>query len=156
MERFAKRIMPECTCASRKFSRCWLRAGGGGWVKLGCFHKNFVKNTRKGDPTEKYFGDISPDTLQIAFSMENWTKKIDTIFLFRIRALIFDFQKGKRRAALSLLVAGLWMWLNMHRYPWISVDILENTWINCSEYVRTLNMLDHLRCLTDFWRCLRF
>ena len=45
--------------------------GGGGGVKLGCFHKHFVKNTRKGDPTEKYFGDISPDT----FSMENLTQR---------------------------------------------------------------------------------
>ena len=45
------------------------RGGGGG--KQGGVQKNFVKNTRKGDPTEKYFGDISPDT----FSMENLTQR---------------------------------------------------------------------------------
>ena len=45
--------------------------GGGGGGKRGGPPKHFVKNTRKGDPTEKYFRDISPDT----FSMENLTQR---------------------------------------------------------------------------------
>ena len=44
----------------------------------------------------------------------------------------------------------------MHQYPWLFLNILQNAWINCSEYARALNMHDHLICLTGFWRCLRF
>ena len=37
-----------------------------------------------------------------------------------------------------------WVWLNMHCYSWICLNILENVWINCSNYARVLNMPDHL------------
>ena len=39
-----------------------------------------------------------------------------------------------------------------------SGHLLENAWINCSNYARALNMHDHhhLACLTGFWRCLKF
>ena len=66
---------------------------------------------------------------------------------------IFDFQKGQGRSSLSSLVVHLWVWLNMHQYPWICLNIFENTWIDCFEHARAL---DHFPCLTGFWRCLRF
>ena len=31
-----------------------------------------------------------------------------------------------------------------HQHPWICQNIFENTWINCSDYIRALNMPDHL------------
>ena len=43
-----------------------------------------------------------------------------------------------------------WLWLNMNQYPWISISILQNAWINFSKcYARALNMPDHLTCLTS-------
>ena len=39
LERFAKRVMPECWCTNRK--------GREGFVELGQFDKHFVKKTRK-------------------------------------------------------------------------------------------------------------
>ena len=47
MECFAKRIMPECRCTTRTFSG---QGGGGRFVELGHFDKDFVKNIRKKAP----------------------------------------------------------------------------------------------------------
>ena len=56
------------------------------------------------------------------------------------------------QAFLFPLVARLWMWLiDMHQIPWISVNILENAPINCFDYVRVLNIPDHLTYLKGFW-----
>ena len=41
-----------------------------------------------------------------------------------------------------ILIARLWVWLNMHQYPWICLNILANAWINCSDYARALNIHD--------------
>ena len=48
MERFSKRIMPECRCATRNISE----QGGGGGLGGGIwhFHKHFVKTQEKEDP----------------------------------------------------------------------------------------------------------
>ena len=43
-----------------------------------------------------------------------------------------------------------WVWLYMYE------TFLENAWINCSDYTRVWNMLDHLTCLTGFGRWLGF
>ena len=37
----------------------------------------------------------------------------------------------------------------MHQYPWICLNILENAWKSCSDYVRALDMSDHLTCSTE-------
>ena len=82
---------------------------------------------------------------------------MDTIraFLSKIRTLFFGFQKSYWRPPLSSLVGRLWVWLNIHQYPCICLNIAENAWINCfdcqdSEYD------DHLTCSTGFSRCLDF
>ena len=67
-------------------------------------------------------------------------------FLSKIRAL-FSVSKRATWPPLSPPVALLWVWLNMHQYPWICLSILENAGINCSKYARVLNMRDHLTCL---------
>ena len=89
--------------------------------------------------------DTLLDTLQTTFWMASltqwWTQS----------GSFFDFQKGQGTPPLSSLVAHLWVWLNMHQYPWICLNILENAWINRSNNVRALNMHDHLIWLTDFW-----
>ena len=60
----------------------------------------------------------------------------------------FEFQKGQGDLA--------WVWLRMHQHRSLCLIILENAWINCSEYASVLSMHDHLTYSTGFWRCLRF
>ena len=75
---------------------------------------------------------------------------------FQNQGTFFDFQKWAREASpIPLLPEQLQVWLNTHQYPWISLNILENAWVNCSDYARTLNIPDHLICYTGFWRWLR-
>ena len=70
-------------------------------------------------------------------------------FLFKIKAIFFfEFQKGQGDLA--------WVWLRMHQHRSLCLIILENAWINCSEYASVLSMHDHLTYSTGFWRCLRF
>ena len=63
----------------------------------------------------------------------------------------FDVQKGQGRLPLLLLVGTP---LSVAKYasifPRISLNILENVWIYCSDYARFLNMHGHLTCSTDF------
>ena len=80
---------------------------------------------------------------------------MDTIRAFLWKSGHFcRFQKGQGRSSLSPLVVRLWMWLNVHQYPWICLNFLENAWGNCSHYANALNMHEHLTCLKGFWRCL--
>ena len=51
---------------------------------------------------------------------------------------------------------GTFYGLNMHQYLWICLNIIENAWINCPDYVRALNMHDHFICSIGFWKCLEF
>ena len=44
---------------------------------------------------------------------------------------------------------------NIAEYYWMSLNMPENFWINCSDCVRVLNMHHHLRCLTKFLMCHR-
>ena len=44
---------------------------------------------------------------------------------------------------------------NMAEYCWMSLNMPGNFWINCSDYVRVLNMPHHIRCLTKFLMCHR-
>ena len=43
----------------------------------------------------------------------------DTKSIFSKSEHFYDFQNGEGRTPLSSLVACLWVWLNMHQYPWI-------------------------------------
>ena len=44
-----------------------------------------------------------------------------------------------------------WICLNMDGYCGMLWICLKNAWINCSDYVKVLNMPLHLRSLTGFW-----
>ena len=57
IERFAKRIMPECTCVGTQPEIFQSR---GSFMELGHFDKHFVKNTRKKCLAVKYFRVFSP------------------------------------------------------------------------------------------------
>ena len=76
--------------------------------------------------------------------------------LLSMASFSYDFQtifkERQGRPPSSLLVARQWVQMNMHQYHWISLNILENAWINCSDYAKALNMPDHLTCSTSFWR----
>ena len=124
---------------------------GKGFVELGYFDKHFVRNHKKKRPhKETFWRFFLLDT--ITFSMENLTPRwTQSRPLFKNQGTFLRFSK-KIRGGLpySSVVARLWVWLNIHQYPWISQKILKNTWINCSDYTCTLNMPDHVTCLTCF------
>ena len=62
MERFAKRIITECWCATRNYS------GQGGFVELKHFDKDFVKNTTEKEALqEKILESFLLDTLKTTF-----------------------------------------------------------------------------------------
>ena len=133
--------------------------GRGKVMKLRHFNKHFVKNTKKRGPTGKNFGDFSPRYFKTAIWMENVTQRWTQsgLFFFKKNQDTFvDFQKWQGRSPLFSLITHLWVGLNMHQYPWKSLNILENAWINCSDYARALNIPGHLTCLTSFWRCFGF
>ena len=44
------------------------------------------------------------------------------------RSLLFNFKKGQGRTFTFPQLACLWVWLNMHHYLWISLNILEKAW----------------------------
>ena len=87
---------------------------------------------------------------------------MDTIkaYLFKTRSPFSILKKG-RGGLLSLspppFLFPICAPVSVTEYASISLkNILAKSWINCSDYVKTLNMHDHLTCSTDFWRWLRF
>ena len=60
----------QCRCPPSNFQ---VREGR--FVELGCFDKDFVKNTGKRDPAVKYFEVFFLDTLKTTFQMENLTQR---------------------------------------------------------------------------------
>ena len=127
------------------------------FVELGHFSKHFVKNSGKIGPAGGHLGNFFPRYFQNYILNDKFNPNIDTIkvFLSKIRHF-FQFQKWQGRPPLTHLVTILWVWLNMHKYPWICQNIFENTWVNCSDYAKALNMHHHLTNLTGFWRWLGF
>ena len=140
----------------------------GDFVKLGDFDKHFVKNARKKKKNhrETFWSFFSNILLKLHFN-EKFNSTMDTISatFFQIRK-IFNFQKRKGEThPPSSMVAHLWVWLTMHQYLWISRNVLENAWINCSDYARALKMPGHLTCfdwllkmprvlnVLEFWIC---
>ena len=115
IEHFAKKIMPDCRHATRKFSE-----------------------------QERFWGNISSKTQEKKTLQGN----IFEFFLLDNQ----DTRKGQGKPPLSPSCTPV----NVAEYVPISVNILENAWINCSDYARALNMHDHLTCFTGFWRYLRF
>ena len=110
--------------AQKKFFRA-VEEGG---MKLGHFNKHFVKNTRKMASQGNILEFFLLVTLETTFWMENliqrWTQ---SGFLFPKSGHFFRFLKKQGRPLLPPppLVARLWVWLNMHQYPSICLNILE-------------------------------
>ena len=127
-------------------------------MELGHFYKHFVKNTRKKGPAGKRFLAILLDILKTTFWTENLTQRSTQSrpFFPKSRHFFQFLKKDRGGPSLLSLVAWLWLWLNMHQYPWIPLNILENAWLYCSDYARALNISGHPTCLTGFWRCLQF
>ena len=72
----------------------------------------------------------------------------------KIRTLFSIFKKGRRGLPSPLSCAPVsGVWLNMHQYSWMCANILENFWINCSDYAKSLKITDHLTGSAGFWRC---
>ena len=134
MECFAKRIMTECRCTTKKFS------GQGRFPGTRTFHQKKKKKTRKEVPTGKYFGFFS---LKTTFWMENLIQRWTQSGLFSPKN-----QDTLHQPSCATMSAA--------EYSSVFLNILENAWINCSDYARALNASDHFTCLTGFWRCPRF
>ena len=75
------------------------------------------------------------DSFKIIFWMKNliqrWTQ---TGAFFSKSGHFFQFSKTVVEASPLPIAECLSVWLNMHWYPWICLNILENPWINCSNY----------------------
>ena len=101
---------------------------------------NLSKAQQKETPQRNILEPFFLDTLKTTFWMENvnpkWTQS-EPIFpksghLFWI---------SKRSPLPPMLFARQWVWLNMHHYPWICLNILENAWMNCCDYAWALARL---------------
>ena len=130
-----------------------------GWGVCGtrALQQTFRQKIKKERHHRETFWNIFSYILLKYILDSKFNPKINTIrtFLSKIKTL-FQFQKGQGRPFLPCLVQSLWVLLNTHQYPWICLNIFENTWVNCSDFASALNMHDHLACLTDFWWCLGF
>ena len=121
-------------------TRLWILG-----VDLGNFDKQFVKNTRKKGPTRKILDLFLLDTLKTIFfnvKPKDWHRTI----LSKIRSLFSVLKAAGLASPLCTLVTRLWVCLNVHQYPSICLNMLENAWINSSDYARILNIL---RCRYD-------
>ena len=126
-------------------------------VELEHFDEHFVKTKNKESPQENILMFFLLDTLKTTFWVENltqwWTQSVPLLpqsghfFLF-----------SKRAGDTSPLLPSCTPVSVAESEPmsWICQNILENPWINCSDYAMGMNMHERLICSTDFWRCLRF
>ena len=94
--------------------------------------------------TTRHFPGREEGFVELGHFDKHFIKNIIRAFLSKIRKPFFS------------VVVLLRVWLNMHQYPWICLNILENGWINCSDYARGLNMHVHLIYVAGFWMCLQF
>ena len=100
--------------------------GSGGFVELQHFDKHFVKNKEKRPYREKFW----------VFWMKKltrWTQSGPFSPKSGYFFLIFRKVIGASSTPPSI-VACLWVLLNLHQYHWISLNILKNAWIDCSDY----------------------
>ena len=150
MERFAKRIMPDCRCTTRHFSG----QGLGEVCGTSGIQYRFLQKHQKKKPGRETFKSLFSYSWNYILNGK-FNRKMDTIeaFLSKIMKLFLTFKKGNGDLPLVALV---WVWLNIYQYPWICLNILENAWINCFDYARVLNIHDHVTCPASFWRWLRF
>ena len=111
--------MPECRLPIRNFSGQW-----GGFMELGHLNKQFLKNKKRSRV-------FSPRHSLNYILNGKFNSKMEAIraSLFKVRTL-FHFEKEQGGFPLSLVVR-LWLWLNMHQHPWLSLNILVNAWITC-------------------------
>ena len=105
-------------------------------MELRDFNKHFVKNARKKNSKFNPKSDLT----------QIWTK----LRPFPKLEHVFWLSKREREGLLSLSSCMPVNILNMHQYPWIRINILENAWINCSGYARTMNIHDHLHVRQNF------
>ena len=128
--RFAKRIVPECRGATRRFQ------GREGFVEQGHFNKHFVKNASKKLHNCNLNGKFNP--------------KMDTIraFLSKIRAFFSIFKKEQGHTVLTM--PGLWDASGFNY-----VRVLNIAWLNMQELHRFLNMSAYGSIyLNNSWICL--
>ena len=126
---------------------------GRGFAELGHFNKNFVNNKKKRVLQANILMFFLLDVFKTIFWMENLTQRLtQSRLVFPKSGHFFSILKKDRGGLPSpLYLRGSWGYVNMHRYPWICLNIIANAWINHSEYGRALNMPDHLTCSTGFW-----
>ena len=155
MEHFTKRIMSEWRSTAKVFQ------SREGFLVIGYFNKHFIRNKRKRALQGNILEFFLLDTFETTFCAENLNQRWPpTGPFFSKTALLSIFKKNGRAGLPSPLVEHLWVGLNMHQYPWILLNILENAWINFSDYARALNMPNHHvpEAFKDSWgsKCANF
>ena len=126
MECFAKRIMTECRCTTKKFS------GQGRFPGTRTFHQK-KKKTRKEVPTGKYFGFFS---LKTTFWMENLIQRWTQSGLFSPKNQDTLHQQLRNYEC-------SWIFINVPKYPRKCLNKLF--WLcQSSECVWSFYMFDRL------------
>ena len=91
------------------------------------------KTPEKEAPQGNVFEFFLLDVLKATFWMENLTRP----FFQKLGHFFSIFKKARGDLpSPSPLVERLWVWMNIHQYPWISLNTLENARINCCVYAR--------------------
>ena len=105
--------------------------GKQGCVELGHFDKHFSENTRKRGPQENILEFFLQGIVKTTFWMESltqrWTQSAGSFFPKS------ENRFSNRTGEASPLPLTVPVWLNMHQYPWICLNILENAWKNSSD-----------------------
>ena len=116
-----------------KKNNAWVQARNQKFFRAGEVLWNYntlisiLSKTKKKGPTGKNFG---------FFWMKNvtrWTQSRPFFPKSGYFFLIFRKVIGASSTPPSM-AACLWVLLNLHHYHWISLNILKNAWINCSDY----------------------
>ena len=125
IERFTKRIMPECRCTTKNFSGQDGESGD-------CGTEHLQKRSRKGSIFEAFSPRYSLNYILKDNLIQWW---IQSGSFFPKSGYFFRFSKRAREGSpfVSNCVSGLLVWVHLHRYPWICLNIVENVWINCAD-----------------------
>ena len=137
--------------------------GREGFVELGQFNKNFIEITRKKTSQRNILQFFPLNILKTTSWIENLTQRSTQSGFFSLKSryfFLFSKKAGEASPSPSPLVSHLWAWLNMHQYFWLSLNILQNAWINCSdyassEYIWSFCMFHRLLKTWQVWKCAR-
>ena len=90
--------------------------------------------------------------LKLHFEWKVWPKDGQNQgFSFKNQDTFFRFLKREREASPLFLVAHLWVWMNIHQYPWICLNIFESGFVQSSYMFDRLLKMPRVLNKAEFW-----